>query len=677
MGAPESTNSNVRTDFNNLYLPIYWPKDDNEPGILNEDERYVHPTLMAINAYRKELGLPQVDIDKLTQDALAYIKSGASKEIRHPLLTQDINARNRIPYEFDLNSIPSEAHKKAVAELVKAAAFAELYYNLQKDPNYLEQFDAVLATGDIERLRHFWQKDGAKCLSVKDENCSSVAGLDVKTDPNGIWWPDEFTQEDISSLLGRNDEENGIKVEPYKWSNDQLQRKVITPGSIVVACNESDDDSFKFKEKWYRPMPITGNERMQILSNMMAKHIFAAAGFLKEVNPQYSRMLEERASYFRNTPIFDDDRLDRLWVNTDDPEIFTSFGSTESYTVLGSPDGTKAVMQSCIAYTEPQLQSFIDGATKLIKASDEAVWKLWENDGKEYPLSRNYTTPPKANVVKIIFNGGAMNSPGYTAGGFVQPNYVKASHDLRPEEKPTRTVSFGPLIAARIKNQGLPVARAAFSAKVIEGLEASVNDIPAILKFVYGHEKGHRRIPNSEIKTFVPQLNKELSVVDICGDFLALALEEATCDTLSLFDLHLYVENKNSLINENEKNAAVFAYFGNLLRDLNLGKESEHGLGGIISFYLLSKNDVITYDKTSGKYDFNLDMLREKIGSILKEIVTVYLSYDKDFINSVRNAAIDFFEKSPMASYIAQVQKTGLPGDNLPYYIVHGELGEY
>lgn len=659
--------------FNELFLPVQWVEDKKNPGVLDKDEIVVHPTLQAINAYRAEKGLPPIDPYQLAQLAIKSLQQPAEKQVQHPLLTADLATRKRIRFDVDITKVPAGSYRTAVAELVKAAAFADLYFALQADPNYVDQLDAVIKSGDILRLRHFWQSAGHKCIASQDAACSSLEGMaGVPTDPNGVFWPDEFTTEDLNFLKGAVKE--GEKK--YEWPSEIIKRRVLTPGSSIVACSEGDVDAFLFKGKWYRPVSINTDLRIQLVADKMAAHFEKAAEALSSVNPEYSKFLRAKAAYFRDTPIFDDPKLDELWVKTDDPMLITAFGSIENYGALGSPDGLKAMMQGVVAYIDPQMQAYIESANKLITAFDDKVWGMWTEHGEKFPIRRLNTNPPEVTQASVIINTGAMNAPGYVAGGFNQPNYDKTEVDLPTDKQPKRTVMYGPLVAARIENQGLPVALKAFDVPSISQLEQVIADIPAMIRFVHAHEENHQRIITNSDSVYVPSLGKTTSLDQVCGDkHMTQSMEEAKADLLGLLEVKFLEQNK--VMTKKEREASTWAWFGNVLRDINLGATDEHGRGAVVEFYLAVKHGAIKFNPETKKYSLDVNRLNEKIDAIVKEHLDAYLSFDRKTIEALDSAAQEYLKTSPLAGYIAEVQAEKLPKDNLPYYLIKGDLGQY
>ncbi|MBI2341540.1 MAG: hypothetical protein HYU98_02250, partial [Deltaproteobacteria bacterium] len=52
-------------------------------------------------------------------------------------------------------------------------------------------------------------------------------------------------------------------------------------------------------------------------------------------------------------------------------------------------------------------------------------------------------------------------------------------------------------------------------------------------------------------------------------------------------------------------------------------------------------------------------------------------SFDKAKAEKLDEEAQNFFKSSPLSGFIKELQKSGLPSDNYPYYIVKGDLGDF
>ena len=659
----------LRQKFNELYLPIQWLSDVKNPGKLDGNELWV-PTLKAYNAYCQKQGLPTVDPEKIAQDALTYLQLPESQQVNHPLLTKDLASRRMIPFQFDLSSIPAGPKKEAMKELIKVVALSDLYHKVAMDPNYARQMQSLVKhiekkPGDLQRLQHFWFSGGSKCISDKDEKCSAVDGLSVPKDINGVWWPEGLTKADADHLF-----------KEYKWSSGELKQKVFTPGSRVVTCKEGDKDAFTYKGKWYRPVSMNTSPEIKILANMMADHLKEASAILKDSDPGLSLLLRKRSDNIRMAPLFGDPELDKTWATLKNKEILTSFGNVENYAVLGTPFGMKAAMQGILGYVNPRFQAFVQGIESQMHDGDDRLWALWDSSkGEKFPVEMKHTSMPEVAVVDIVFNGGAFNYPGYIPGGFNQPNYNNYISDVPKEQQKSKLIYFGPVIAARIQNQGVPVAKQVFDTPSIAKLEKVVGDIPSIITFVQAHEVNHSRAITASDKVFVSKIGDESSLDDLYGHHLGSSMEEGKADLLGLFDLPLY--EKAGLITAEQKEMAAWTHFGNLLRNLNLGKKDEHGRGAIMEFYLFCKHGIVTYDDKTKRYSVDMEKMHANIGDVVKEYLNIYLSFDKERAETFDKEAQTFFEKSPMYKAVQGVQAAGLPGDNVPYYIVKGDLGAF
>jgi hypothetical protein len=673
--------SEISGQFNDLYLPVQWIRDETNPGKLDKGELWVHPSLSAYNEYcsQQGSGCKPIDPKKIADVAVKYLKLPENKRIKHPLLTKDLATRRRIRFNFDFASVPKGPKKTALKALVKAAALSGLYFNLQWDPNYAKQFQTLVnhvtkKPGDMLRLVHFAQFSRQMCLNDESKDCSPLKGLGLKIDNNGALWPEGFTKADIDFLKGKSDEEKkallaeGRKVDEYKWPSESIKRKVMTPRSRIIECKAGDPDAFNYKEKWYRPVSINSENRIRIAANMIATHLETAARALTKEDPGLSRVLSARAADMRSSPVYNDPEMDRVWAALESRDIITAFGRVETYEKLASHYGVKSGMQSVVAYVDPELKKFNDGVTKVMGELDARIWQLWESKGEEFPLEKKLAVPPKAAFVNVVINDGMMNSPAYVPAGFNQPNSDNYALDIPPDQQVHKLALFGPILSARVQNQGLPIAKKIFDAESVRNLEAMIPDVISTTIYVQGHEFAHSHIMGNSDSLFVPRLGRKIKFDDVVGKHLGDSFEEAKADLLGIYDLEHYHEK--GLITKTQWENALWAHVGSLLRDFNLGAKDEHGRGAIMEFYLLCKPEygIFIYDKATGRYRVDMNKMKANAGAVAKDFMDVYLSFNRSRAKGFDKAAQEFLASSPMGRAVKAVQKEGLPGDNLPYY---------
>lgn len=670
--------------FNELYLPIQWTSDTKNIGVMDADEMWVHPTLQALNAFCGTAGSGCVPVDagKLADAAIKYLQLPEDQRIKHPLLEKDLASRNRINFKFDLNSIPEGPKRTAITELVKAAALADLYFGLQMDPNYAAQYgdlvDRIVKNpADMMRLKHFaafGMFKGSECLTVKDEKCSPFAGLDIPTDVNGAHWPKGFTRADIDQLKGEPGGEHSEAKEAakpvvaYEWKNQAVRRKVILPGSRIIECKKNDPDSFEYKGKWYRPVSINDELRIRIVANMMADALGKASEALKTEDPDLSKLLKMRSDDTRQGPIFASPELDKTWATLKTKEFFTAFGRIESYEEADSHFGVKAAMQAIVGYIDPDLQRVFSGIPTIWPDLDQRIWNLWENKGEKFPFEKRHDTPSLTNIVGLVMNGGAGNSPGYVMGGFNQPNGDGYEVDIPPDQQHHKLVLFGSVCAARVANQGLPVARMIGDEEMVKGLEKVIEEVTPVVIFAQAHEVSHGHTFRSSDEVDVPWLGKKTSLDTVYGEALGNAYEEAKGDMLAMFDIGGYAEK--GLITEDQQETAIWGCLGNMLRNFVLGPENTHGRGAVMEFYLMNKHGAIKFDESSGRYHVDMERMKSVAGDMAKEFMDVYFTFDAVRASELDKKAAEFLANSPMGKTVARVKAAGLPGDNLPYYQV-------
>lgn len=679
--------------FNDLYLPIQW-SDKNGNGEIDKGEIWVHPELNTINFYLWTRGETPIDPSAFIDPAKKYLTTPESKRIGNPVLTKELHSVQRIRSPFDLGIVPEGVIRNTVNDLISFAGLAQLYFNLQKDPNYIEQLRAVLATGDILRIRLFFQDEGAMCINNK----CRIVPKGVPVDSNGIAWPDSWTKRDVDYLKTR-----------YKWPEDErLKRRVFSPRSMIVECEKDEPDAFKYRGKYYRPVPLNKDERIRQVASLMANTLLMASDNIKAVDPDYARMLEQKAEFLLDQPLDGEDPVDfeqrwpegrlfgaadlhRQWVETDNRYITFAGDSVETYPELGSPLGFKSMMEGVVAFRDDKLQKFADATNKTLAKSDEKLWALWEEAGESFPIRRAYSNPPVINIADNIIAAGALSYAAYPAGGFSQPNWDDLETDPRQEEKINKTVIFANVTGARIANQGLAVAKEAFTEDLVTGLEAIAEDIPAIITDVQSHEQAHTQI--TDIGNDIELCSMGDDYLDIKGDDfcdkttlttvygedLANAYSEMMRDAYGLLNQQLWEEE--GIIDLEGRRGAQLVHFGNLFRNLYLGASNTHSSGSIVHFYYYVKHGVIKFDRSLNKYVLDQELLDRKIGVILKEIVDDFLSMDKERLTAVVDRAETLFKKGvlikdgndkgekigiPIKKFVDRVK---VPRDNLPYYM--------
>ena len=368
-------------------------------------------------------------------------------------------------------------------------------------------------------------------------------------------------------------------------------------------------------------------------------------------------MVREIAQDIKTSPIYRDPEIDKLWATVNNKYLTISFGSIEEYEVQGSAYGIKALMQGVIVYNDPKLQLFFGGLSMHMAESDKRLWQIWEDRGENFPIQKISTTQSQIAVGNIIMNSGAMNAPGYVAGGFVQPNCDNYEVDLPQDQQPRKIVLFGTVMSARMQNQGLSLARLSFKEQYVKEFEEVLSDVSFVAMFAKTHEDNHTRA----IQVTTP----------ISGNGKSTSAQAE----LGIMDLKMYSEK--GLITDEQRYQMYRSFAANLLRDIYLGHEDEHGHGSILEFYLLNKHGVISYDAAEEKYDIDYAKLEGEIPNVVKEFMEVYFSLNKETAEAFDKKALEYLESSPIAKHIKTLKDSNLPSDNLPYYEVIGNLGDF
>lgn len=341
MSTPDLNVTPAQTAFNDLRLPVLWIKDEKNPGTLDKDEIYVHPSFVAVNAVLKAEGKPPIPVEQIIAAGLKFINTPEEQRVRHPLLTKDLATRAEPFMDFDIRSIGDRAVAAATRLSVEIAALGDVYHRTQVEPKYVEQLRAVVESGDAQRIHHYFLRGWIGCIdkdtAANPLDCNPVPGGTRST--NGVWYPPDWTKEDIAHLQ-----------KEYVWKSPALKRAVFSPHSRVVevtgerATQLLPADVFAYKGRTWHVLPLRSVERLRWIGNMMGTREELAAAVLQSSAAPFAAMLRSQSTYLRSDNLFGDLATDTEWVNVNHPSLTTVFARTETYGMFGSPFEDKATM---------------------------------------------------------------------------------------------------------------------------------------------------------------------------------------------------------------------------------------------------------------------------------------------------------------------------------------------
>lgn len=650
----------IQTAFNNLALPIIWigdsPRNAANTNVQSSDI-LVHPYLSAINEYQRHIGKPTIDPIAMAANGMEYVQSrNDGTSIQHPILARDMATRGQPIYQFDSNILPEGAYRDATKVLVQAVGLAELYYHMQVEPKYVEQLRLVAATGDVEKLQHFWLRGHLGDIETKISN-NQTAGIVLPEETrthNGIWWPAEFTKDDIESLR------------EAPWEDPLLKRKIFSTESRIIPASANEPDSFLHNGKYYKPASLNTCEELKIVGAMIADRLIRAAEILQNVDPEYSEMLKGRARHITSDDLFRSLDDDLLWSKASNEFLSFSLGRQETYAMFGDPFGIKSHMQASLGYIDPAQLSFVVGVVELMPKAHEALLALW-NDNENIPFNTEQRPVPSVEIVNLIISGGIVNGTSYVPGGFNQPNLDGYETEVTESEAPKRLVLFAQIMQQRITSVGLPVANNAFDAETVAKISNEGISLRALIAAVESHEIAHSLGVPIDESMQVFGTNRFSTLKNLYGEKRATSWEEGKADLIGMYNSLLYT--KEGKLSEDELHATSYAYLGSMLRAIYLGENDEHGLGSIYNWALLIKHGVIK--ENSGKLHFNLENFLEVLPAMSKEYLEMYGSANTYLIEEFHaHAMAQVANDTIIGKAVAKAKTAGGPSDNRPYYVV-------
>lgn len=645
--------------FNDLRLPVIWVNDTERPGTLEKDELYVHPSFWAVNAVLAAEGKEPISVEAIVEAGMKYVSTPKGQRVAHPLLMKDLASRAEPFMEFNIEGITNRAVAGATRLAVQIAGLADVYHRTQVEPNYLEQFRAVVASGDAVAIHHFFLRGWIGCIDKETApnplDCNPVPG-GTRT-KNGVWYPADWTEKDLVFLR-----------EHYPWPTPELKRMAFSPHSRIVekpARPVCEDRSFTYQGQEYQVQSLTSVERLRVVGGLMAAQYDEAARVIQRSDAAFARMLRSQATYLRSPAVFADRATDELWVKTDHANLTLVAARTETYGMFGSPFEDKATMQGTVAFNDPVLSKFLGGVAKKIPAMERALAELWTSRGHTPPFDFKPKPIPPLRYVHLIFGGGIGNSVDYVGGGFILPNSGHYETDVPADKMHHRIILYGTIMASRVEGQGLPVARVLFDDEAILGLEAVVRDPLGMALFANAHENAHA--------TGV-HVSEDLYGLWHSGGSnhaIAAGFEEGKADASGLFYLPRYVDL--GLMTPEQKTIAYYAYFGNLLRNLFLLNDT-HGLGAAYHWQLLTQPHYgVVVKGADGPYRFDWKRLEQMMPDFVKEYQDLMASRDLSRVRAFHDEALsNVGAETDIGRAVTRAKAAGGPKMHRPYYVVYG-----
>ncbi len=660
------THTTLRADVNALRLPVRLP--EHAPGsteAIHPTDVIVSPAFTAANAVLSALQRAPIDPGAVLTAGITYCQMSDERRPQHALLTRDLATRGEPIAEFDLATIADPALRSAISELIFAAALGDVYARVQVEPQYLEQLRTVIATGDAVRIHHYWLRGriGAMAPVAGEEAlaCNPVPGGERTR--NGIWWPADWTSEDIEHLKTS-----------YQWSSELLQRQVFSPHSRIreISIDESMQEDrlcFGYKGHLYSVEPLNSDPTLRTIAQLMAKRIERAADLLAQSAAEYAGMLRSMADDLRSTALFADFAHDQRWATVGHPNLSVVIGRTEHNAVYGDPFGIKAPMRTMIGYKDASNRAMFDQLRVLAPQAHARLVALWTAAGTWTPPPFSVEAPPVPAVesVSILFAGGSGNAADKVPAGFNIPNPGQYFEAIPERDMRKRLLLFQQILELRLRNQGLPLARALFDSTVVQKLEAAINNVHAQHLMTLAHELAH----SSGVK-----LDLEPDVVAAYGHdganhttSVASAMEEEKADMIGQFHLAWYAAL--GVVTEADQQDALSLFLGNLLHNLLIGPTNIHSLGAVYQWNLLLEYGIVSY--ADGAYHFDEDLFWSTVPQMTKDFSDLMGSRDAARVRAWSRQAMEEMDpNTEIAKAIARVREAGGPVLQHPYYVVKG-----
>lgn len=317
-------------------------------------------------------------------------------------------------------------------------------------------------------------------------------------------------------------------------------------------------------------------------------------------NESLKKFLRLRAQAFLTDDYYDSDVA---WMELDSP-IEIVIGPYEVY--MDRLFNYKAAFEAYITVRDHE------HSAKL--AQFAGVLQEIENN---LPIDPAYRNPKIAGLSPILVAneliGGGEANCGVRTAAFNLPNDEKVV-----EEKGTKQVMLKNIQQAKFKHVLTAIANRVLDEKLLTHLSFA-----AFFDHIVFHELLHGIGPHNITvggkKTTVRFQIKELHS----------AFEEAKADICSLFALQLLIDRGAY---PKEMEMPLYAtYIAGSIRSVRFGIGEAHGCGQALQFNYLFERGAITLDTTTGRFDLDLQKMKDGVRSMAHEILTAQAegSYDK------------------------------------------------
>jgi len=643
--------------FHLLGLPMVLRTDGGGSLTCGQHRFSVQPGLTALNTFLAEENQRPIPLHDIAKAGLRGIDWTTS---RNSLLARDLATRGRPVFHFDLSQAEA-ADRPALQHLFGAASLMDVFHRLQVEPNFVEQFRAIVDEGNPLAIAHYWMRGYLGALEPTQHDSSQVAAAvlpGANRTPNGVWWPDHFTQADINALR--------------KNLSADLKAKVFAPMSMLVAAREGDTDAFLHQDVWYKPAHLGSHPDLELLGKMMADRINLAAAELFSTHTDFAHMLAGRAEAVRGAHFFADRHADVAWVTQHHPRISFAAGPGENAPKYGDPFGVKYSHFALVGYSPSKAQAAIaQKMLQLREAANERLVALWTANGEVAPFPTGVRPGPEIDIVNAVFPFGHANSASYVASGFTRPNADLYEGNLTNGDVQNRLVLLAQIMRSRVENQALPMAKALFGEVFAAKLERMLTD-NAYTIFTLAHELAHNDGVDQNAKISIPSFDDPISIADAVNNIrLVMGFEEGKADIMGASRLWWYHEQ--GAFDEADLRGAQALYLLSLLRNLYMDPPEIHATGARYQWKLLVDAGVVDFSNTDNPFDF--EKLEHVLPALVKAYTELYGSGDNGRLMAHHEAALALCSSGEVGEAKAKLEADAYPKMDNPLLVLDGIEG--
>ena len=609
----------------NMGLYLRWEKDENKNQKVEVDE--VTPYAHTKDLFTKENAQKMIDLvlqgagethlgvvrsPEYIKELDAKIKgAGTKEEKRLALRDRDMAYRSWATHEIDFSKSNRGEQQAAWILLYEVFPAVEAIHALQSDPNNLNYFNEVAATGNFNDLLHLWNSGGPWCQEITDPFCNSDIHF-PKREPNAGMWPKHFTGKDVAFI----------------------DKAPLSPLTKEILKSNFVDRYLEGKQLAWRPLNANPAyvPYLQVITEGLRK-----AAKLEGIDPTLKTFFETRANEFQDRinpyPFYNGDLA---WVAVKGGlDVTLGF-----YEVDDSPLGMTAILQGYVGPVDAKSEGL---GLKFQQLAPDMEGEVAKGLGKDYTARDFSKGLPPLRFANLVGNGDPRVK--YVPGGYYLPN-VPPYGDTGVYKK---------VFALNHQSARLDYVMQPMGDIVIHPSQRNVGK-EDFSHFVVAHENAHGVGPE------VGQIN--------LAQPLRGALEEAKADQEGIASLPLAV--KKGLLTQSEADKAVVAMVYGLLRGLSYGMSDHHGIGSFIEFAELYKQEGIVESEGFYKVNFVAGAVYKASQNVARRIEAIQLKSQKDPAGATEEA--EKWLKASKKNLPERLKKeflpqlTAMPKDVYPWY---------